>query len=168
MCKTTRTARTPCIRPCRLPRRPSSVAAPDAVFATRRLALHYPARHQSGRLSLRHCASSKARRHGATGGRDTEGRWRNDLGQEDVKNYEPGFVHIDIKYLPLPDETSRRYLFVAIDRATRWVFMHIYNNMTDTSSVDFLRRLKFASPITISKIPTDNGSQFTDRFTTKD
>jgi hypothetical protein len=37
------------------------------------------------------------------------------------KDYEPGFVHIDIKYLPqMPDETSRRYLFVAIDRATRW------------------------------------------------
>jgi transposase InsO family protein len=85
------------------------------------------------------------------------------------KDYEPGFVHIDIKYLPqMPDETSRRYLFVAIDRATRWVFMHIYSDMTETSSVDFLRRLKLASPIKISKILTDNGSQFTDRFTTKD
>jgi len=30
------------------------------------------------------------------------------------KDYEPGFVHVDIKYLPqMPDETSRRYLFVA-------------------------------------------------------
>jgi transposase InsO family protein len=85
------------------------------------------------------------------------------------KDYEPGFIHIDIKYLPqMPDETSRRYLFVAIDRATRWVFMHIYSDMTETSSVDFLRRLKLASPIKISKILTDNGSQFTDRFTTKD
>src|SRR3982751_114716 len=33
------------------------------------------------------------------------------------KDYEPGFLHIDIKYLPqMPDETQRRYLFVAIDR----------------------------------------------------
>ena len=40
------------------------------------------------------------------------------------KDYEPGSLHIDIKYLPqMPDETQRRYLFVAIDRATRWVFM---------------------------------------------
>lgn len=85
------------------------------------------------------------------------------------KDYEPGFLHIDIKYLPqMPDETSRRYLFVAIDRATRWVFMHIYGDMSDSSSVDFLRRLKRASPIKINKILTDNGSQFTDRFTTKD
>ncbi|MHD0215554.1 hypothetical protein ACQZEU_12540, partial [Corynebacterium diphtheriae] len=36
------------------------------------------------------------------------------------------------------------------------------------SSVDFLRRLKLASPIKIIKLLTDNGSQFTDRFTTKD
>jgi len=42
------------------------------------------------------------------------------------KDYEPGFTHIDIKYLPqMPDESSRRYLFVAIDRATRWVFINI-------------------------------------------
>jgi transposase InsO family protein len=85
------------------------------------------------------------------------------------KDYEPGVVqHIDIKYLPqMPDESSRRYLFVAIDRATRWVFMHIYGDMTEASSVDFLRRLKQASPIRISKILIDNGSQFTDRFATK-
>ena len=54
------------------------------------------------------------------------------------KDYEPGFVHIDIKYVSqMPDETSRRYLFVAIGRATRWVFMHIYSDMTQTSSVVF-------------------------------
>ena len=68
----------------------------------------------------------------------------------------------------MPGETSRRYLFVAIDRATRWVFLHIYGDMTDKSSVDFLRRLKLASPIKIIKLLTDNGSQFTDRFTTKE
>ena len=40
------------------------------------------------------------------------------------KTYEPGFLHVDVKYLPqMADETTRRYLFVAIDRATRWVFV---------------------------------------------
>ncbi len=35
------------------------------------------------------------------------------------KDYEPGFLHIDIKYLPqMSDETQRRYLFVAIDSTT--------------------------------------------------
>lgn len=40
--------------------------------------------------------------------------------------------------------------------------------MTDRSSVDFPHRLKLASPIKFTKIFTDNGSQFTDGFTTTD
>jgi hypothetical protein len=40
--------------------------------------------------------------------------------------YEPGFVYIDVKSLPrMADESKRRYLFVAIDRATRWVFVQV-------------------------------------------
>ena len=36
------------------------------------------------------------------------------------KVYEPGYLHVDVKYLPqMQDETRRRTLFVAIDRATR-------------------------------------------------
>jgi transposase-like protein len=47
------------------------------------------------------------------------------------KAYEPGYIHIDVKYLPqMADETSRRYLFVAIDRATRWVFIRIFKAKT--------------------------------------
>jgi hypothetical protein len=38
------------------------------------------------------------------------------------KTYELGFVPVDVKYLPqMADETTRRDLFVSIDRATRWV-----------------------------------------------
>ena len=75
---------------------------------------------------------------------------------------------MDIKYLPqMPDESHRRYLFVAIDRATRWVFMHIYADQSEDSSVDFLNRLERAAPMKIVKLLTDNGSQFTDRFTSK-
>ena len=82
------------------------------------------------------------------------------------KDYEPGFLHIDIKYLPqMPDESHRRYLYVAIDRATRWVYMRSYRNQTEASSTDFLRRLKRVAPMKIKTILTDNGSQFTDRFT---
>jgi hypothetical protein len=68
----------------------------------------------------------------------------------------------------MPNESSRRYLFVTIARPTRWVFLHIYGGMSQRSSVDFLRRLMLASPIKIAKILTDNGSQFTDRFAAKD
>ena len=84
------------------------------------------------------------------------------------KTYVPGFVHVDIKYLPqMPDQTARRYLFVAIDRATRWVFVRTYKDQSERSSADFLRRLHRAAPMKITIILTDNGSQFTDRFTAR-
>ena len=87
--------------------------------------------------------------------------------KQSFKDYEPGFLHMDIKYLPqMPDETERHYLFVAIDRATRWVFMEIYADQSD-SSTDFLIKLNKACPIAIVRLLTDNGSQFTDRFTSK-
>jgi hypothetical protein len=74
------------------------------------------------------------------------------VAKKTFKDYEPGFVHVDIKYLPqMPDESSRRYLFVAIDRATRWVFLHIYGDMTESSSVDFLRRLRETCPFRLPR-----------------
>jgi transposase InsO family protein len=75
---------------------------------------------------------------------------------------------MDIKYLPqMPDESERRYLFAAIDRATRWVPIRIYADASEASSVDFLKRLEGTVPMKISKLLTENGSQFTDRFTSK-
>ena len=58
-------------------------------------------------------------------------------------------------------------MFVAIDRATRWVYLHIYADQTETSSTDFLRKVHQVAPMKIQKILTDNGSQFTDRFTSQ-
>ncbi|NQX76021.1 MAG: hypothetical protein HRT62_21200 [Epibacterium sp.] len=52
-----------------------------------------------------------------------------------VKPYEPGHLHIDVKYLPhMQDETKRRYLLVAIDRAILWFFIRIYKNKTTSKS----------------------------------
>jgi len=45
--------------------------------------------------------------------------------------------------------------------------MHIYADQSEDSSVDFLNRLERAAPMKIVKLLTDNGSQFTDRFTSK-
>ena len=67
----------------------------------------------------------------------------------------------------MPDDTSRRYFFVAIDQATRWVFMQIYKDQSEASSMDFLRSTTKAAPLKIAKLLTDNGSQFTDCFTSK-
>ena len=81
------------------------------------------------------------------------------------KAYEPGYLHVDVKYLPqMADETSRRSLFVAIDRATRWVFIRIYRSKTAANARRFLRDLERACPIRIRTILTDNGKEFTDRL----
>lgn len=81
------------------------------------------------------------------------------------KSYMPGFVHMDVKYLPqMADETGRSYLFVAIDRATRWVFIAIKPNKTAASAKAFLKALHKACPFRISKLLTDNGKEFTDRL----
>jgi transposase InsO family protein len=79
------------------------------------------------------------------------------------KAYEPGFVHIDVKYLPAIDGEPRRYLFVAIDRATRWVFIALKKDRTAKSAKAFLQALIQAAPFHIQKCLTDNGSEFTDR-----
>lgn len=69
------------------------------------------------------------------------------------KAYEPGYLHGDVKYLPqLADETRRRYLFVAIDRATRWVFIQIKANKTAASAQSFLAALHRACPIKIGNL----------------
>ena len=81
------------------------------------------------------------------------------------KAYEPGYLHIDVKYLPpMADQTSRHYLFVAIDRATQWVFIGIYSNKTAANARRFLRDLERACPLRIRTILTDNGKEFTDRL----
>jgi transposase InsO family protein len=87
------------------------------------------------------------------------------LPHKPFKSYEPGYLHMDVKYLPqMSDETSRSYLFVAIDRATRWVFVQIKKNKTAASAKAFLNALHKACPLHITKLLTDNGKEFTDRL----
>ena len=81
------------------------------------------------------------------------------------KSYEPGFVHMCVLYLPqMQDEARRHYLFVAIDRATRWVFVAIKPSKSAASARAFLKALHKACPIRINKLLTDNGKEFTDRL----
>ena len=81
------------------------------------------------------------------------------------KAYEPVYLHTDIKYLPqMADEDRRRYLFVAIDRATRWVFVRIYPAQTAANARRFLRDLARAAPMKIARLLIDNGKAFTDRL----
>jgi len=104
------------------------------------------------------------RRHGVSNLRDLKEKSPKPK-HKPFKVYEPGFMHIDVKYLPqMADETRHRYLFVAIDRATRWVFVRIYSRKTAANARRFLRDLERACPMRINHILSDNGKEFTDRL----
>jgi transposase-like protein len=79
------------------------------------------------------------------------------------KEYQPGFLHIDVTYLPKLDG-KKYYLFVAIDRATRLLYYQIYDNKTADNAVSFLKKCKEFYPFYISHILSDNGLEFTDKF----
>jgi len=76
------------------------------------------------------------------------------------KDYPPGYLHIDVTYLPKLNGI-KKYLFVAIDRATRFVHVKIMDNRNKVCSVNFLKECLEYYPIKINKILTDNGYEFT-------
>lgn len=96
------------------------------------------------------------------------------------KDYAPGFLHLDCFKLPKLQATQAapaqetpaqeeadeqtdevwRYCFVAIDRATRLLFLWLYPDKTKHSATDFLRRVVAFFPFVIEKILTDNGGEF--------
>ncbi len=105
------------------------------------------------------------RRHGVSNLKDLRAEEDNPKPTKTFKDYVPGFVHIDVKYLPqMPDEPKRRYLFVAIDRATRWVYLELLPDKSAHQAKGFLQRLIDRAPFKIKKVLTDNGKEFTDRF----
>ncbi len=74
-----------------------------------------------------------------------------------------GFIHIDIKHLPAL-ERRKSYAFVAIDRATRYVYVEIHLRRDAKTAASFLNRFLADFPHPVHTILTDNGSEFTDRF----
>jgi transposase InsO family protein len=74
-----------------------------------------------------------------------------------------GFLHIDLKHLPAL-RRQKAYAYVAIDRATRFVFLEVHAKRDAKTAAGFLERLHQAFPVAIRVVLTDNGSEFTDRF----
>ena len=74
-----------------------------------------------------------------------------------------GFIHIDLKHLPAL-ERRKSYAFVAIDRATRYVYVEIHPCRDAKTAAAFLERFLAQFPAKVHTILTDNGSEFTDRF----
>ena len=93
---------------------------------------------------------------------------RSKRGQGAFRDYDLGFVHIDIKHLPklrtADGERRKRYLYVAIDRRSRSVHLAAKDDETERSAVAFLREAAAAFPFRPTHVPTDNGSCFTPAF----
>jgi transposase-like protein len=74
-----------------------------------------------------------------------------------------GFIHIDLKHLTKL-QGKPAFVFVAIDRATRFVHAEIVARRDADTIAACLERFIAAFPHRIDVILTDNGAEFTDRF----
>lgn len=90
-------------------------------------------------------------------------------GQGTFRDYDLGFIHIDIKHLPklqtADGERRKRFLYVAIDRRSRSVHLAVKDDETEKSAIAFLREAAAAFPFRLTHVLTDNGSCFTPAFT---
>ena len=74
-------------------------------------------------------------------------------------------MEIDVKYVPDLVSGKQYYQFTAIDCASRWRYLEVYDDFGNGSTIDFLKKLIQIAPFRIRAIKTDNGSNFTNRYT---
>lgn len=87
-------------------------------------------------------------------------------------NYPGQRIQIDVKFvssacLKNPQVTRKHFFqYTAIDEYSRWRFVEAFKEHSTYSSAQFVHHLVKAFPCTIECIQTDNGTEFTNRFTT--
>jgi transposase InsO family protein len=79
------------------------------------------------------------------------------------KKYPIGYFHIDIA--EVRTEEGKLYLFVAIDRTSKFAYAELHTRQTRRIAADFLRSLIEVVPYQLHTILTGNGIQFTHRKT---
>lgn len=76
------------------------------------------------------------------------------------KAYEPWYLHIDLTYWPKLNWV-KYYIYVAIDRATRLIYVEAHTNKKAVTAKGFLERAISFFPFKISTILTDRWKEFT-------
>ncbi len=76
------------------------------------------------------------------------------------KTYPIGYFHIDIAEVRTAE--GKRYLFVAIDRTSKFAFVELHEKSMTRIAADFLIAVIKAVPYKIHTVLTDNGIHFTD------
>lgn len=78
----------------------------------------------------------------------------------------PGeLVEIDVKYVPGLLKGRRYFQYTAIDTASRWRHLEIYDEQITSQSVLFLETVIQRAPFPIQAIKTDNHATFTNYYT---
>jgi transposase-like protein len=77
------------------------------------------------------------------------------------KSYPIGYFHIDIAEVQTAE--GKLYLFVAIDRTSKFAYVELQEKAGKMAAAQFLRNLVEAVPYKIHTVLTDNGIQFTNR-----
>jgi len=77
----------------------------------------------------------------------------------------PGeLMEIDVKYVPGTVAGKRYYQYTAIDTATRWRYLRVFEEQTTFHSIVFLEDVMTRFPYPITGVKTDNGSIFTNYY----
>jgi transposase InsO family protein len=105
------------------------------------------------RSSLHRCLQ----RHGIGRLPDVDG---NKVPKKKFKSYPIGYFHIDIAEVRTAE--GRLYLFVAIDRTSKFAYVELHERATTSISRKFLINLIAAVAYKIHTVLTDNGQHFTD------
>jgi len=78
---------------------------------------------------------------------------------------QPGeLMEIDVKYVPGRVKNKRYYQYTAIDTASRWRYLKIYDEQSSYHSILFLKEIMKIFPYKIQSVKTDNGAIFTNRY----
>jgi Integrase core domain len=77
------------------------------------------------------------------------------------KPYPIGYFHIDIA--EVRTEEGKLYLFVAIDRTSKFAYAELHTEAIKPGAAQFLRHLIATVPDKLHPVLTDNGIQFTNR-----
>ncbi len=70
-------------------------------------------------------------------------------------------ILLDIDIAEVRTAEGKLYLYVAIDRTSKFAYAELHQNQTKMIAAEFLRNLIQAVPYKIHKVLTDNGIQFT-------
>lgn len=81
-----------------------------------------------------------------------------------VKRQPGELIEIDVKYVPGRVAGKRYYQYTAIDTASRWRYLKVYDEQNSYNSIQFMKEVIERFPHKISGVKSDNGSMFTNYY----